>query len=317
MLQRTLQNRISCTGIGLHTGASVSLTLHPAPADTGIVFLRSDVAPGIARVHARWDRVRASALCTTIGNEFGTSVMTIEHLMAAFVGCGIDNVIVEVNGPEVPAMDGSAHPFVLLMECAGTVAQESPRRVLRVLHPVEIVDGDRRAALRPAHESRVDFEIDFDGGPQGADNKGTSKESRGVHQRRAFRGGERAFKEEIGRARTFGFAHEVDAMRARGFARGGSLDNAVVVDGNKVLNADGLRYEDEFVRHTILDCIGDLYLAGAPMIAHVAGLRSGHAVTHMLLRALFADKSAWRYEAVASEMIRETTPLAPAAMASA
>ncbi len=311
MLQRTLKNRISCTGVGLHTGVQVSLTLHPAAADTGIVFLRSDVAPGIARVQARWDRVRASVLCTTIGNEFGTSVMTIEHLMAAFAGCGIDNAIVELNGPEVPAMDGSAHPFVLLMECAGTIAQESPRRVLRVLHPVEVVDGDRRAALRPAHEFRIDFEIDFDGA------KGAPKGSAGVHQRRAFRGSASAFKEEIGRARTFGFADEVEAMRAKGFARGGSLDNAVVVDGDKVLNAGGLRYDDEFVRHKILDCIGDLYLAGAPMVAHVIGLRSGHAVTHMLLRALFADKSAWRFEPVVSDIVRETTPLATAAVATA
>ncbi len=312
MLQRTLKNRISCTGVGLHTGVQVSLTLHPAAADTGIAFLRSDVAPGIARVQARWDRVRASVLCTSIGNEFGTSVMTIEHLMAAFAGCGIDNAIVELNGPEVPAMDGSAHPFVLLMECAGTIAQESPRRVLRVLRPVEVVDGDRRAALRPAHEFRIDFEIDFDGPSKG---QGTS--SGGVHQRRAFRGSASAFKEEIGRARTFGFAHEVEAMRAKGFARGGSLDNAVVVDGDKVLNAGGLRYDDEFVRHKILDCIGDLYLAGAPIVAHVIGLRSGHAVTHMLLRALFADKSAWRFEPVVSDIARETTPLAAAAVATA
>lgn len=308
MLQRTLKNRISCTGVGLHTGVSVSLTLHPAPADTGIVFLRSDVANGIARVQARWDRVCASTLCTTIGNEFGTSVMTIEHLMAAFAGCGIDNAFVEVNGPEVPAMDGSAHPLVLLMECAGTVAQESPRRVLRVLHPVEVVDGDRMAALRPAHEFRIDFEIDFDHLPASA---------HGVHQRRSFRGGERSFRAEISRARTFGFAHEVDAMRANGFARGGSLDNAVVVDGDKILNQGGLRYDDEFVRHKILDCIGDLYLAGTPMVAHVVGLRSGHAVTHRLLRALFADKSAWRYEAVVSDILRETTPLAPVVAVSA
>ena len=298
MLQRTLKNRISCTGIGLHTGVSVSLTLHPAPADTGIVFLRSDVAPGVARMQARWDRVRASTLCTTIGNEFGTSVMTIEHLMAAFAGCAIDNAIVEVNGPEVPAMDGSAHPFVLLMECAGTVAQESPRRVLRVLKPIDIEDGERRAALRPSHEFRLEFEIDFDG-------KGTH----GTHQRRVFRGGERAFKEEIGRARTFGFAHEVEAMRAKGFARGGSLENAVVVDGDKVLNQGGLRFEDEFVRHKILDCIGDLYLAGAPMIAQVSGFHSGHAVTHRLLRTLFADKSAWRFESMVPEAAREAAPL--------
>ncbi len=309
MLQRTLKNRISCAGIGLHTGVSVSLTLHPAPADTGIVFLRSDVAPGVARMQARWDRVRASTLCTTIGNEFGTSVMTIEHLMAAFAGCSIDNAVVEVNGPEVPAMDGSAHPLVLLMECAGMVSQDAPRRVLRVLKTVEIEDGDRRAALRPSHEFRLEFEIDFEG---------PSKGPHGVHQRRVFRGGERAFKEEIGRARTFGFAHEVDAMRAKGLARGGSLDNAVVIDGDKVLNAGGLRYEDEFVRHKILDCIGDLYLAGAPMIAHVSGVRSGHAVTHRLLRNLFADKSAWRFESLVSDVNRDTAPLVAAgAVASA
>ena len=284
--QRTLRNRISCTGIGLHTGVGVSMTLHPAPPNTGVVFHRSDVKSAVARVPARWDRVHSSMLCTTIANEHGTSVATIEHLMAALAGCAIDNVVVELDGPEVPIMDGSASPFVLLAECAGTVAQDEPRRYLRVLKSVAVEDRSRRIELRPADELCLRFEIDFSSAAI-------------ARQSRTLRVTERTFKEDIGRARTFGFADEVSALRARGFARGGSLENAVVVDGDSVVNEGGLRYEDEFVRHKMLDCIGDLYLTGGPVLAEVIGVRSGHSLTHRLLEALFADADAWRYESFA------------------
>lgn len=287
VFQRTLKNRISCTGIGLHTGVAVSLTLHPAPVDSGIVFQRSDVSAGISRIPARWDRVRAGTLCTTIGNDFGTQVMTIEHLMAALAGCGIDNAVVEVNGPEVPVMDGSAAPFVLLLECAGIATQDAPRRFLRVLKTVEVVDGDRSMRLSPSDEFRVDFEIDF-------------ASAAIARQTRTFHGAELSFKEEIARARTFGFAEEVSMLRANGFARGGTLENAVVVDGNTVLNPGGLRFEDEFVRHKLLDVIGDLYLAG-PALANVTCVRSGHTLSHRVLRALFADKSAWCMDSLEDE----------------
>ena len=285
--QRTLKKRISCTGVGLHSGVPVSMTLHPAVPDTGVVLQRTDVALGCGRVPAHWDRIHSGVLCTTVANEHGTTVATIEHLMAALAGCGIDNVLVKLNGPEVPVMDGSAAPFVLLVECAGIVEQRALRRYLRVLKRIEVADGDRSMSLAPADEFRVRFEIDFDS-PLVA------------RQACVVRLSEQSFREDVGRARTFGFADEVRSLQENGFGRGGSLENVVVVDGDKVLNEGGLRFADEFVRHKILDCIGDTYLAGAPMLAEVAGVRSGHSLTHRLLDALFADECAYRYETVAA-----------------
>jgi len=278
--QQTLKNHIRCTGIGLHSGAKVDVTMRPAPPDTGIVFHRMD-GPNIERIGAQWDNVSDTTMCTTISNDAGVKVATIEHLSAALMGCGIDNVVVEIDGPEVPAMDGSAAPFVFLIECAGVVAQTSPRRALRVLREVEVRDGDRYARLGPGEGFSVDLEIAFDNALV-------------ARQRCSFVAGNGAFKSELSRSRTFGFEQEVEQLRALGLARGGSLDNAVVVSGNRVLNDGGLRYDDEFVRHKVLDLIGDLYLAGMPVEGHFTGFCSGHGLNNRLLRRLMADRAAWR-----------------------
>ncbi len=278
--QKTLKNRIKCSGIGLHSGARISMVLHPAAPDTGIVFRRTDLA-GNPVIRARHDRVNDTRLCTSIA-ENGASVATVEHLMAAFAGTGVDNVLVELDGPEVPVMDGSSAPFVFLLECADLIDQAAPRRYLKVLKPVTVVDGDRSAGLYPASQFSVGFSINFENPVVG-------------EQIVDFTLSDGSFKAELARARTFGFAHEVDQLREMGLARGGSLDNAVVVSGDRVLNDDGLRYQDEFVRHKALDAIGDLYMAGSPLLARYEGDRSGHALNNQLLLKLFADKSAWTY----------------------
>lgn len=281
--QRTLKSSISCTGVALHSGKKTSMTLLPGPVDSGIVFRRTDVAGGGAVIPAFWDRVVDTRMCTTLGNEDAVMIGTVEHLMAALSGCGVDNAVVEVNGPEVPIMDGSAWPFVFLVECAGVAVQDAPRRAIRVLKPVAVGDDGCSAALLPGEGFSVSFEIDF--------------ESRAV-TRQAIHVGmvNGTFKKEVARARTFGFLQEVERLWAAGLARGGSLDNAVVISGDKVLNEEGLRFDDEFVRHKVLDAVGDLYLAGAPIIGQFHGVRSGHTTNNRLLQALFADSSAWCYD---------------------
>lgn len=283
--QRTLKSSISCSGVALHSGEKVSLTLNPADAGTGIVFKRTDIAGGGASIPAKWDRVVDTRMCTTIGNGDGdgVTVATVEHLMAALAGCGIDNALIELNGSEVPIMDGSAQPFVFLVECAGVVEQDEPRRVIRVLKSVSARDGNGEARLSPGPFLSLDFKIEFD----------CDAVSRQTYSIGVVNG---SFAKELARARTFGFLHEVEALWAAGFAKGGSLENAVVVSGDKVLNEGGLRYDDEFVRHKILDAVGDLYLAGAPIIGKFEGIYSGHATTNALLRALFADPEAWKYD---------------------
>ncbi len=276
--QKTLKAAIQCRGIGLHTGTRVTMTLCPAPADTGIKFRRRDV--GGAEISASWRNVVASALCTTVSDDAGVSVATIEHLMAAFAGLEIDNVIVETDGPEIPVMDGSAAPFVFLIECAGTVELAAPRKAIKVLKPVSVDGPGKSAALVPADGFFATMAIDF--------HSNAIK-----RQKLTLSPDPDTFKTEISRARTFGFLHEVDQLRAAGLARGGSLDNSVVISGDRILNEDGLRYRDEFVRHKMLDALGDLYLAGAPLIGHFHGVRSGHALNRQLLEALFADSHAW------------------------
>ena len=280
--QQTLKNSIGCSGTGLHSGATVAMTLHPAPADTGIVFRRTDRDGLGMEVQAHVDNVVDARLGTTIGDAQGRTLSTIEHLMAALCGAGIDNAVVDVEGPEVPVMDGSAAPFMFLIECAGIVQQAPPRRYIEILKPIHVDGGDRTASLHPDTIFSLDFEIDFNSAAIG-------------NQSMSVQLVNGTFKGEISRARTFGFAQEVDQLRKMGLARGGSLDNAVVVGDGIVLNEEGLRYHDEFVRHKILDSVGDLYLAGAPLHARFAGYRSGHALNHDLLRALFADPTAWRY----------------------
>ena len=288
MMQRTLKTAIHCQGVALHAGTKVSMTLHPADPDTGIVFRRTDVAGKGAEIPALWDRVVDTRLCSVLGNEDGVTVATVEHLMAALAGCGVDNTIIEINGGEVPIMDGSSEPFVFLVECAGVVEQDAPRRVIRVLKPISVEHEGSRVELRPSDRFGVDIEIDF--------------ESAAIsRQRLALRVVNGAFSKEIASARTFGFLHEVEAMQSAGLAKGGSLENAIVVSGDKVLNEDGLRYDDEFVRHKALDAIGDMYLAGGQIIGSFVGYRCGHALNNKLLRTLFADADAWTFDELAAD----------------
>ncbi len=277
MSQRTLKTVIGCRGVGLHSGRKVAMTLSPAAPGTGIVFRRTDAR---IEIQASWANTVESALCTVLSNGEGIQIGTVEHLMAALAGTEIDNAVVELDGPEVPIMDGSAAPFVFLIECAGAVEQDAARRAIKVLKPVSVVADGATATLSPDRGFSMSFEIDFD-----------NPLIRRQDIRVAFDAG--TFKAELSRARTFGLLDDVDRLRAAGYARGGSLDNAVVVSGDQVLNSGGLRYGDEFVRHKLLDAFGDLYLAGGPIIGHFRGVHSGHAHTRRLLSALFADDHAW------------------------
>ena len=281
--QRTLKSPNSCSGVALHSGDMVSMTLMPGKAGSGIRFKRTDVEAGRSIVPATWDHVVDTTMCTTVGNSDGVTVGTVEHLMAALSGCAIDNALIEIDGPEVPIMDGSAAPFVSLIESAEVVEQSLPRRVIRIVQPVSVEDGNRCVSLVPGVGFSLSFEIDFN-------NPAVSRQTISIGL------GNGTFQKELAGARTFGFLHEVEILRAAGLARGGSLDNAVVISGDKILNEDGLRYTDEFVRHKVLDAMGDLYLAGAPIIGAFSGVCSGHAANNRLLHALFADRDAWTYE---------------------
>jgi UDP-3-O-[3-hydroxymyristoyl] N-acetylglucosamine deacetylase len=292
--QKTLKSAISCTGIGLHSGEKVSMTLIPADVDAGITFRRTDVAGEGAVINASFDQVCDTRLCTSIGTADGKSIGTVEHLMAAFAGAGIDNVTVEVGGAEVPIMDGSAAPFLFLIDCAGVVEQNAPRKVIRVLKTISISEGDKSATLEASDGFAVDFSIDFSSPAVASQDLSIGLDA-GV------------FKNEIARARTFGFMHEVEALWAAGLAKGGSLDNAVVVSGDKVLNEDGLRFDDEFVRHKILDAVGDLYLAGHPIQGQYSGVRSGHALNNQLLRLLFSDPSNYEIVDMSNESVGLTS----------
>lgn len=279
--QQTLANQVSCVGIALHTGAKVAMKIMPAAENSGIVFKRTDVKDKNNIIEASYNNVVSANLGTNIANDDGTTVGTIEHLMAAFWGCGIDNAIVEIDGPEVPIMDGSSEPFVFLIECAGLEEQRAPRKVIEVIKSVTVEEDGKKMTIDPSENFSVTLEVDYE-------NTMISKQSR------AFNSSDVSFKTDLCRARTFGFEHEVSKLRSMGLARGGSLENAIVVSGNRILNEDGLRYNDEFVRHKILDCIGDFYLAGAHIKGHFHGFRTGHALNNKLLRELFTDKSAWR-----------------------
>ncbi len=282
--QTTLANKVSCSGVGLHSGRIVNMTLYPSKADNGIVFKRLDVKGDGALVPARFDAVCETRLGTTIRNRAGVTVSTIEHLMAALWGAGVDNALVELDGPEVPIMDGSSEPFMFMIECARVVELKKARHILRVLKAVEVRDGQSVARIEPNKEGDegcvLGIEIQFD-------NAMINQQS----SRYDFR--EVTFKQTLSRARTFGFEHEVEALREKGLALGGSLDNAVVVGEDKILNEEGLRYTDEFVRHKALDCLGDLFLAGLRIDGRFTFMRPGHCINNALLRALLADKSAY------------------------
>jgi len=256
------------------------MTLKPAAAGTGIVFYRLDVAPENAEIPARYDTVTELVMCTTVANAAGVKVATIEHLMAAFSGSGIDNAIVELDGPEVPVMDGSAAPFIFLIECADTIEQAAPRQYIKILKEVAVCEGDAEAVLSPGDNISIAFEIAFK-------NKRIGRQNCSFNMRNG------TFKNELSRARTFGFLSELEQLKSMGLAKGGSLDNAIVLNGEDILNEEGLRYQDEFVRHKALDAVGDLYLAGAPIIGQFHGYRSGHALNNKLLHTFLSDENAW------------------------
>ncbi|MDP7142989.1 MAG: UDP-3-O-acyl-N-acetylglucosamine deacetylase [Alphaproteobacteria bacterium] len=282
-MQHTLKTSVTFDGVGLHSGCDVTMTVHPAEAGHGIVFVRTDVTDSRAQaIAARWDAVVDTKLCTVIGNEDGVTLGTIEHLMAALRGCAIDNALIEINGPEVPVMDGSSVAFVEKFDETGFVRQDAPRRAIRVLKEVEVTVEGKKVALKPADIATFSGFIDFDH-PLIGNQKYEIKLLNGN------------FRHDLADARTFGFAHEVEALRKMGLALGGSLDNAIVLDSEKVLNAQGLRYSDEFIRHKLLDAIGDLYLAGGPLLAAYEGEKSSHDLNNKLLHALFADDSAWEF----------------------
>jgi UDP-3-O-[3-hydroxymyristoyl] N-acetylglucosamine deacetylase len=280
-VQHTLLHPIHFAGTGLHSGQTIAVTMKPAAVHTGIVFLRTDIRDRNARIEARWDAIVDTRLCSVLGNAEGVTVGTVEHLLAACAGLGLDNALIEIDGPEIPIMDGSAEPFVFLIECAGLKAQEAPRRVIEILKPVAVADGDKRARLVPSAEARVTVAIDFADPAIG-------------RQSFTLSGGGTRFKHLVSAARTFGFLHEVETLRQAGLARGGSLENAVVISNGIVLNESGLRFADEFARHKVLDVVGDLALAGHPILGAFEGEKNGHALNNALLRALFAEPGAWR-----------------------
>jgi UDP-3-O-[3-hydroxymyristoyl] N-acetylglucosamine deacetylase len=293
--QRTVKNKVSCFGVGLHSGVRVDLALLPAEDDSGIIFKRVDITDKNPIVIASYANVSNTVLGTTIRNEDGVHIATIEHLMAALWGCGVDNCIVEINGPEVPIMDGSSEPFVFLIECAGVQEQKKRRKIIEVLKEISVYESDAENSgyitMSPSDSFSVDLHIDF----------GDSVIS---SQKNSFNTNNISFKSDICRARTFGFEHEVEYMRKNGLARGGSLENAIVIGKEGVINKEGLRYSDEFVRHKILDCIGDIYLAGGYIQGSLTGFKSGHALNNKLLRKVFSDKDAWRVV-----QITDTQPL--------
>ena len=286
--QRTLKSLTRAVGVGLHGGHKVELTLRPAAPDTGIVFRRIDL-PVPVDIPVNAQAVCDTRLASTIspgGDPGAPKVHTIEHVMSACCGLGIDNLQIDITNEEVPILDGSAASFVFLLQSAGVVEQNAPKRFIRVLKPVEVREGEgaalKWARLEPYHGYRLSFEIEFN--HPAVDSTG---------QRVEFDLGSGRYQRDIARARTFGFTKDVDAMRARGLSLGGSMDNAIVVDDTRVLNAEGLRYDDEFVKHKILDAMGDLYIAGHPLLAAYSAYKSGHALNNKLLRALLDDPSAW------------------------
>ncbi|MHB1844698.1 MAG: UDP-3-O-acyl-N-acetylglucosamine deacetylase [Deltaproteobacteria bacterium] len=275
--QRTLKAPIGCQGVGLHTGARVQMTLRPAPAGSGIVFVRTDLSPAV-EIPACPENVVDTSFATTLGKD-GARVGTVEHLLSAFMGLGIDNVRVELSGPEVPILDGSAAPFVYLIRTAGIEIQRKFKRFLVVRRPIEVLENGKRASIHPASQFTISCTIDFDH-PLIKDQELKIELS------------DRLFYREICRARTFGFLRDVEALQRMGLARGGSLENAIVVDDFNILNPEGLRYSDEFVRHKILDTIGDLALCGMPVIGHVVSFKSGHALNQKLLQRLVTEPGA-------------------------
>jgi UDP-3-O-[3-hydroxymyristoyl] N-acetylglucosamine deacetylase len=287
--QHTVRNPVRFSGVGVHTGEQARVVLLPAPADTGVVFVRTDVRDKDNRIAVSGEAVCKTQLGTVITNAAGVTVSTIEHLMAALVMTGVDNALVEIDGPEMPIMDGSSIDFIRGLDRAGLQPQGAPRRFIEIIDVVEVIEGDKRATLRPSEDFEVAFEIAFASAAIG-------------RQAVDLRMDAGAFRRELADCRTFGFLHEVEALRAMGLARGGSMDNAVVIDGDEIMNPEGLRRPDEFVRHKALDAIGDLYVLGAPVIGRFEGVLAGHGLNNALVRALLATPHAWRVRTLAEEM---------------
>ena len=287
VMQQTLNKKMTLAGIGLHSGKEITMHMIPAQEDHGIVFVRTDLPKGENVVPALWDSVVDTQLCTVIGNKFGATIGTIEHLMSALRGCGVDNLLIEINGSEVPAMDGSAMPFVKVIEESGVKEQSKPRRMIRVLKEVSVQDGDKRVTLKPDESCTFVGEINFEHGKIGNQRFGTQLVNGN-------------FKHDIAEARTFGFFHEAEWLRSQGLGLGGSLDNAIILDTEGVMNPGGLRFSNEFIRHKLLDAIGDLYLAGGQILGLYDSEKAGHAINNAILHELFSDESNWEYTEVSA-----------------
>jgi UDP-3-O-[3-hydroxymyristoyl] N-acetylglucosamine deacetylase len=281
IFQKTINKKVSCNGVGLHSGCEVKMSLLPAPENSGIIFKRIDVKDKNNEILANYQNVTTTNLGTTIANKDGVSVATIEHLMAAIWGCGIDNLIVELNAQEIPIMDGSSSSFVFLIECAGVHKQEEPRKIIEILKTVSVQDEDKSLIIEPSKEFSIDLHIDFNHSQLGEQNFD-------------FHSNHTSFKNDISRARTFAFEADVEKMHKMGLALGGSLKNAVLIGQKGIINQEGLRYQDEFVRHKMLDFIGDIFLSGGYFLGHFKGFKTGHSLNNKLLHRLFEDNSSYR-----------------------
>ncbi|WP_113907088.1 UDP-3-O-acyl-N-acetylglucosamine deacetylase [Aliidiomarina celeris] len=281
--QRTIKEAVATTGVGLHKGNKVNLVMRPAAPDTGIVFRRTDLEP-VVEIKASPKLVRDTRMCTCLINDQNIRISTVEHLLAAIAAMGIDNLYVEVDSHEIPIMDGSSHPFIYLLQTAGVKEQSKAKRFVRVKKPVRVEEGDKWAELLPHNGFKIDFAIDFNH-PAIAD----------TNQMVSMDFSTQNFVRDISRARTFGFMSDIELLRANNLALGGSMDNAVVLDEFRVLNKDGLRYDDEFVKHKVLDAVGDLYMGGHSILGHLRAFKSGHALNNMLLVALMEQQDAWEF----------------------
>ena len=295
--QRTLKQSIQATGVGLHSGRKVSVTFRPAPANTGILYVRSDLEPAVT-IKAEASAVRDTMLCTALVNEQGVRISTVEHLSAALSALGIDNLIIEVDAPELPVMDGSSQPFIYLLQSAGIEELNAAKQFIRVKKTVRVQDGDKWAELRPSNKGfSMDLQIDF-----------THPVFDPRKQRLKVDFSGETFVRELSRARTFCFMKDVEYMHSKNLALGGSLENAVVLDEYRVLNEEGLRYDDEFVKHKMLDAVGDLYMCGHSMLGEFAAYKTGHAVNNLLLRTLLADAEAWEMVTFAGKKVESPIP---------
>ncbi|OEF24973.1 UDP-3-O-acyl-N-acetylglucosamine deacetylase [Vibrio rumoiensis] len=288
--QRTLKEMVKTTGVGLHSGRKVTLTLRPAPANTGIIYRRTDLNPPVD-FPSDANSVRDTMLCTALVNDEGIRISTVEHLNAALAGMGIDNIIIEVDAPEIPIMDGSASPFVYLLQSAGVEALNAAKRFIRIKKPVRIEDGDKWAELVPYDGFRMDFEIEFNHPAIDSDE-----------QHMLFDFSSQAFIKDISRARTFGFMRDIEYLQSQNLCLGGSFDCAIVLDEYRILNEEGLRFSNEFVTHKVLDAIGDLYMCGHSIVGELRAYKSGHALNNQLLRAVLADQEAWEWATFEEEV---------------